>query len=120
MSMTGFLRVATKKSQHALLPVANILWLQGHGNYTMIHTIDGKSNISAYTIGSFFEQLPEGFYRIHKSFVISLQYIKSIRWQGKALVVTMADVNNTGLVVSRQRRKDFLSLLDVKPGGKRR
>lgn len=119
LSMAGFLRVATKKSQHALLPVANIIWLQGYGNYTMIYTIDGKQNISAYTIGSFYGQLPTGFLRIHKSHVIALQYIKSVQWRGNKLIVTMADAGNTELTVSRQRQPEFLSLLMKQPDGKR-
>jgi len=57
--------------------IDEILFVEGQGNYTTYHLLD-KSKITAYgSIKKALENLPENFVRVHKSFIINRNEIKS-------------------------------------------
>jgi DNA-binding LytR/AlgR family response regulator len=58
--------------------LSDILYIEGTGNYVSIHTRKGKI-LSLQNMKTFEDQLrPFNFFRIHKSFIISIQHIDSI------------------------------------------
>lgn len=68
------------KSDYRLVKVmlSEILYIEGMRDYRCIYTPTGRI-ITQQTFGSFEEQLPSAmFFRIHKSYMVSLQKIESI------------------------------------------
>ncbi|HMB63312.1 MAG TPA: LytTR family DNA-binding domain-containing protein [Eudoraea sp.] len=57
--------------------ISNILLVEGLGNYVVYHLSD-NSRLTAYgTIKDTLTILPENFVRVHKSFIVNKQHIKS-------------------------------------------
>lgn len=57
--------------------IDEILFIEGKGNYTTYHLFD-KSKITAYgSVKKALESLPNNFVRVHKSFIINRNEIKS-------------------------------------------
>ncbi|MCC6817992.1 MAG: response regulator transcription factor [Bacteroidia bacterium] len=88
--------------------IDEILYLEGDINYTKFHFIDEtRMQVSSKTLKDFqFFLEGEGFFRIHKSFLINLKHIKDY----KRLIGSV--VMNTGkeLPLSRHRKQDFQTL----------
>ena len=81
--------------------ISDIFYIEGLGDYIKIYTTDKKlvTNLSMKKIESL---LPSGqFYRIHKSFIISLDKIESIEGN-------MIKINSTKLPVGNSYRQDFM------------
>jgi len=73
----GKILVKADKKLYAL-PFAEILFIEGQGDYIRINTGQHKLMVH-YTIKNFLESLPaEEFMRIHKSFVVNLKHIEFI------------------------------------------
>jgi len=67
-----------------------------------LHTTDGKKHLTDFTISSLEEKLPEGFVRIHRSYIINSDHIKEIRKSfNGAFVFVMSNAENTRLTSSR-------------------
>ncbi|NAS12520.1 LytR/AlgR family response regulator transcription factor [Poritiphilus flavus] len=59
------------------VPLSEILYIEGLGNYVKYFLAD-DSRITAYgTIKQTLESLPENFVRVHKSYIINKEHIKS-------------------------------------------
>lgn len=59
------------------VPLKDILFVEGLGNYVTYHLAD-KSKITSYgSIKGTLQQLPDNFRRVHKSYIINKEYIKS-------------------------------------------
>lgn len=55
----------------------SIVYLEAQNNYTKINLLDGTSIIASKTLKSFDELLPsELFFRIHKSYLINMNFVK--------------------------------------------
>lgn len=62
------------------LPHASITWMEADGNYTTIHVNNDKRRVIRVSITELQEQLPgQSFMRIHKSFLVNVRFVKSIR-----------------------------------------
>ena len=84
--------------------ISEICFIEGLGDYIKIYMIDKKlvTNLSMKKIESL---LPaEQFYRIHKSFIISIDKIESIEGN-------MVKINNTKLPIGNLYRQDFMSII---------
>jgi DNA-binding LytR/AlgR family response regulator len=79
-SEDGFLTV---KSGYSSTPVSfnNILYIEGLDDYIRIHFLDEQKPIlSLISLKSVLEKLPEArFMRVHRSFIVSLKNVKSVR-----------------------------------------
>lgn len=74
--------------------------------YTWIHMTDGKKILCSYNIGEFRKVLPEHiFFQVHKSHIVSLQYVKS--YNGKDSTVELVD--GAVIPVSRRNKNSFLN-----------
>ncbi|TFH28024.1 MAG: response regulator transcription factor [Bacteroidia bacterium] len=84
------------------LPFAEILFIEGQGDYIRIHTHQHKLMVHD-TIKNFMESLPaEDFMRIHKSFVINLKHIEFI--EGNQVTIAQRTLS-----VSPVNRDELLS-----------
>jgi len=76
----GFLFV---KSGYGIVRINfnDIFYIEGLDDYIKINFIDGRKPIlSLMSLKSVLEKLPEGFFmRVHRSFIVSLKQVKSIR-----------------------------------------
>lgn len=97
----GKVLVRADKKLYAL-PFADILFIEGQGDYIRIHTPRHKLMVHD-TLKNFLESLPsEGFMRIHKSYVVNLKQIEFI--EGNQVFVAQQ-----ALPVSPAQRDDLLS-----------
>ena len=97
----GKILVKSDKKLYAL-PFAEILFIEGQGDYIRIHTSQYKLMVHD-TIKNFQESLPaEEFMRIHKSFVVNLKHIEFI--EGNQVTIAQQ-----ALPVSPVNREELLS-----------
>jgi len=88
----------------------NIMYLQGENNYTSIYLNNKPKEIASKAIGEFEELLPKKmFCRIHKSYIININYIKKYQ-KGRGGFVIMQD--GTSIEVSIRKKEEFLRLLE--------
>lgn len=92
-----------------VVPTDEILWIEASGPYVIVHA--GEDHLVRRSLTSFEEELSGmGFARVHRSAVVNLGAIRSIRplSHGDAAVVLE---DGTRVRVSRSRREGFEELL---------
>lgn len=89
-----------------VIEIDNIIRLEADGCYTKVIVKEGKNSIISRTLKDFEESLPkEKFYRIHKSHIISLKYIKD--YSGiSGHYITMID--GSKIEISRRKTHEFI------------
>ena len=94
-----------------ILDVNDILYLDADSNYTIFHLHTLKKIVVSKSIKEFEELLnPHSFFRIHKSSIIHLKYLKEYsRVDGYYAVMT----DNSSIPVSRRRLPEFLAAVDA-------
>jgi len=86
----------------------DILYCEGDVNYTKVHLFDKRTIMVSRTLKEIEELLScQYFYRIHKSFVVNLNYIKSYSRSENGIHLD----NNELLPVSSRKNDEFLSVL---------
>lgn len=89
-----------------VIVIDNIIRLEADGCYTKVITKDSKNKIISRTLKEFEETLPkEKFYRVHKSHLINLSFIKEYSNIG-GYYVTMTD--SSRIEISRRKAPDFV------------
>jgi two-component system LytT family response regulator len=88
------------------LNVADIVHCLGETNYTNIFLNNGQKFLSSKSLKVYEELLsPYNFYRIHKSHLINLSYLKKyIKGDGGRVIMN----DGTELEVSRRKKEEFL------------
>ena len=84
--------------------IDDIKFIEGLGNYVNVYLTEKK--IATYiSLKNFLEKLPkEGFTRIHKSYIISINHIKSFEnYQVK--------IDDKAIPIGKNYRKDFIELM---------
>lgn len=104
---TGF-RLAVPTVNGALFfSPADIIRLEGDGNYTQFHLAGGKKYLSSKTMKEYEEiLLMNGFVRIHKSHLVNKDFIENYLNEG---AVVLSD--KTALPISRQRKQGVMAQL---------
>jgi two-component system LytT family response regulator len=90
-----------------LVNVADIMYLEADGNYTILHLSGFNKIVASRTMGDFEKILdsPE-FFRIHKSTMINLDYLNAYTsYNGDYAELT----DGTKLSISRRKMTEFLS-----------
>jgi len=104
-----------KNSEHekVLLPTQEIRWIDAAGDYMCIHTED-DTHIVRITMKKLVDQLdPKLFTRIHKSTLVNVNCIKSIRpLRNSECVLELG--NEIKLKVSRNFSSNIKSIIDAK------
>ena len=87
--------------------ISDIICCEGSNGYTNIHFINRKTILSSHSVGYFNILLKEqGFYQIHKSYVVNLSHIEKYLNEGYVVLAKQLQ-----FPVSRNRRQDFLNSL---------
>ncbi|MFZ6010992.1 MAG: LytR/AlgR family response regulator transcription factor [Bacteroidota bacterium] len=83
-----FIHNKTQKSNHIFIrseyslvkiQVEDILYIEGLADYMKIHLPEGKLIITRMTMKAILEKLPPDFLRVHRSFIIPMSRIDSVR-----------------------------------------
>ena len=78
----------------------DIVYMEADSNYTIFHLLNGGKIVASKTMAEFESQLPEGFFRIHKSFHINLSHVvEYIKKDGNSVIM------NDGVLLPVSRRK---------------
>jgi len=78
---------------YTLEKLKNIVYCQADKNYCIIHTITGKKIIVTKPLKFIAEMLPvDSFFRIHKTYLINLNYIENINKSAGGQVVMSGDI----------------------------
>ncbi|PWL40063.1 hypothetical protein DKG77_04350 [Flagellimonas aquimarina] len=73
---SDILEIRSNRKTHRV-PLRNILFVEGLGNYVTYH-LEDKSKITSYgSIKGTLQQLPDNFRRVHKSYIVNKLHIKS-------------------------------------------
>lgn len=87
---------------HYLIPFAEIIYMSSSGKSTAIHTTD-RDFETARLMKELEARLPENFIRIHKQFVLNLDFASSLRYRtGGGYTVLLRDSDETTLPAGRQ------------------
>jgi two-component system, LytTR family, response regulator len=113
------IRIENKQLQKIILPlldgfeivrVNDILYCRADDNFTEFHFRDGSKKLICRTLKFYEEILADfDFVRIHKSYLINIQYVKRYK-KGKGGQVILE--NDICLDVSASRKKELLSALN--------
>lgn len=110
--------IQTQKIERIVLPsseayrfveVADIDYCRGDDCYTHFHLTDGRHHVVSKTLKEYDELLSDqGFFRIHKSFLVNTTHIKQVN---KADGMSVLMSSGQELPVSQRRREEFMSLM---------
>lgn len=96
---------------YVFVKVNEIIRCEADSNYTVLYLAGGEKYVVSKTLKDFESQLSnKNFYRIHKSHLINVSYLKKYT-KGDGGTVTMVD--NTELDVSRRNKEEFLKMLNL-------
>jgi len=92
-----------------LVKVKNILYCQADSNYTIFHLQNNQQVMVSRSLKEYDEILtPQGFYRIHQSYLIKLSFVKKyIKGEGGSVILE----NGKELDVSRRRKEGFIQAI---------
>ncbi len=91
---------------YEIFDISNIVYINGEDNYSTFHFNSQKSLVVAKTLKEYDELLsPNGFMRIHKSTLINLAYLQTIKRTESMEVVLK---NGTHVMVSRRRMPELM------------
>ncbi len=87
--------------------IKEIVRCEADSNYTVFHFIDKTQKVTSKTLKTYEELLPKSmFYRVNKSEIINLNYVKEYDKGGYILLQDGTSIN-----VSRRKREDFINNL---------
>lgn len=82
---------------------SEIVWAEVLGHEVILHLVNGGTQRCTTPLAQLEKQLcPVGFFRIHKSFLINLQFVRSIHQ------TTVCMTEGSEVPLSKHRRQDFL------------
>jgi two-component system, LytTR family, response regulator len=102
-------KIALKDTNGFTLVAFNdIVFIRGENNYSEFKLVNGSKMLVSKTLSSVEDILDmEVFFRIHKSFIINLQYVASFKKaDGGDLIMT----DGTSIPISRNKKDEFLEL----------
>lgn len=107
----GKIAFSTEKG-YVLEKIGNILYAEALGNYTKLFTFDHRIILVTRTLKSIEETLPTtAFYRIHKSYVVNLNYISKY---DKTIGLFVELINGVKLPVSVRNNAGLINAITSK------
>jgi two-component system LytT family response regulator len=89
------------------IPTNQIIMLEGAGNYTIVHLRHQQKQLYAKSICAFEKMLlPEGFIRVHRSFIINTQWV--LNYDSDKCFILLCE--NLQAPVSRRKKERFETL----------
>lgn len=97
-----------------LIKIQELVYVEAEDKYVFLNTIDGKKNLTDFTVNSLAEKLPAHFVRINRGIIINSEQIKEIRkgFNGTFYFI-MNDVQNTKLSSSRSYGSALRELFEL-------
>lgn len=97
-----------------LIKLQDLVFIEAEDKYVFLNTLDGKKNLTDFTISSLEEKLPDQFVKINRSTIINSDLIKEIRkgFNG-AFFFIMDDVHSTKLSSSRGQGPALKEIFDI-------
>ena len=107
-SVAGKQLILREEGEDLILKYSDIYYMEAQNQYVMIYAEDGEHLIRA-NIGDFEEQLKnDGFYRIHRGYLVSLSKVKKLV---KGEVIIQYGAKEISLPVSRSNVKSLKEAL---------
>jgi len=96
-------------SGYEMEKISRIVYCEADENYTKIHTVGGETILVSRTLKVVEEMLPaDYFFRIHKSFLVNMNYVKSYnRNEGHKILLE----NGVELEIATRRNEEFVRAL---------
>lgn len=96
------------KQKQAFIKVmkADILYIESKGNYLKIFTLT-EDYVIRHPLNEIHQILPFHFYRLHRSFMVNVNYIQQIRYEEVVLT------NNISIPISRSIYPDLIESIQV-------
>lgn len=90
-----------------LVPRVNVRWVEAHGDYARLFTIDGASHLVRIPLAQLEERWAKaGFVRIHRSFLVALRLITELRMGQGGYQVVIGNEEKL-LPVSRRHTREL-------------
>jgi len=108
-------RFTVKIGQHLkMISVESIECFYSENKATHIHTINNRSYIIEETLEQLEAKLqPQNFYRVSRKYFVSINAIKDIiSYSNSRLKILLQSYNESEIIVSRERVKDFKNWID--------
>ncbi|MBO6517880.1 MAG: response regulator transcription factor [Bacteroidia bacterium] len=97
---------------YEFIRIKDIYHVRADGSYAVLKLTDGNALVSSRNLKHYTSMLEEyGFYRIHNSTLINLDYIKKLN---KAAGGSVVMEDNEEFSISKSRKDAFLELLSIK------
>jgi two-component system LytT family response regulator len=90
----------------------DVVLLKGNGNYTWIYMTNGSRKLLCKTMHTILDEFHQmQFVRTHKSYSVNINHIRS---QDMVNDHTLVMTNGMVVEVSRRKKKEFLSMVNLK------
>ncbi len=87
----------------------DIIYISGENNYSTFYLKDGRNVVVCKTLKDYEDQLSsEHFFRVHKSYLININYVKKLN-KGIELSVSMS--NDSVIEIAARKKAEFLKLM---------
>ena len=95
-----------KHGRIEMITIDDINFIQASGHYSELHLINGGKELHNKSLDKLMMLLPENFQRIHRSYAIPMERVKSLhRYPGSKYEITLYD--QTNIPCSRTKFKDL-------------
>jgi len=96
--------IISQGGRQVIINTTDLVRLEGEGNYTFLHTRDGKRYLMSKTLKSY-EQILDAlsFVRVHKSSIVNIKYLTAIHVDPDRYIQL---VSGEEIAVSRRKIKD--------------
>ncbi|MCL7753394.1 LytTR family DNA-binding domain-containing protein [Polaribacter sp. Z022] len=108
-------RLTIKVGQHIkIIPIDEVECFYSENKSTYIHTIENRNYLLDHSLENWQEQLdPEQFFRVNRTFIVHINAIKDIiAYSNSRLKLILNSYNDSEIIVSRERVKDFKNWID--------
>lgn len=85
---------------------ARIKWVEASGSYCCMHLEDKRKLMLSYNLSELSAYLPPYFVRVHRSFIVNMNYIDSF-------IGNMLCVGQERIPVSKQHKKGVIACLNI-------
>ncbi|WP_088322990.1 LytR/AlgR family response regulator transcription factor [Polaribacter tangerinus] len=103
-------RITIRVGQHIkIININEIVCFFSENKATYIHTLDGRNYLLDHSLEYWLELInPEIFFRVNRTFIVHINAIEDIiSYTNSRLKLTLTSYNDTEIIVSRERVKDF-------------
>jgi two-component system LytT family response regulator len=95
-------------TRQIVIPLSQLVCMEGSGNYAYIYTSDGKRYLASKTLKSYADILDKAmFLRVHKSWIINLAFLQAYCEDNRSLRM----LGGREIVISRRRVREVCPVL---------